>query len=359
MRYAWVLAALTVLPVTARAEGDAAAGKTVFSQCAICHSNKKGVNKIGPSLFEVVGRPSHSEPGFTYSDAMKSYDVTWDPQTLDHYLVDPRKVVPGTKMIFLGIKDDAKRADLIAYLADAQIDRAAAGFRRCGRSGSRARTGRGSGGPGLGFREVVRDEQRGARPRAPGLQEQLTRGGCRSRVQRYERLVEQDQFRLDRERPGQRDPARHPERQRARILLGHLLEAQFARAGHWLAPGRGGRTKARFCRTVRQGSSSGSWNTVPIRGACPSVQPTAPSNAVIQPADDAQRGGLAAAGRPDERDDLALAQPRTADRRSRRAAPRHSAPACGGPRQSASAAIGWPSAPAAAAAPTRSPAPRS
>lgn len=116
MRNAWALAVLTVLPLTAHAGGDAAAGKVVFNQCAICHSNQRGVNKIGPSLFGVVGRPSHSEPGYTYSDAMKNYNVTWTPEALDHYLVDPRKVVPGTKMIFLGLKDDKKRADVIAYL---------------------------------------------------------------------------------------------------------------------------------------------------------------------------------------------------------------------------------------------------
>lgn len=116
MRGTWAFAVLILFSAPALAEGDAAAGKVVFNQCAVCHSNQKDVNKIGPSLFGVVGRPSHSEPGFSYSDAMKGYDVTWDPQTLDHYLVDPRKVVAGTKMIFLGIKDDTKRADLIAYL---------------------------------------------------------------------------------------------------------------------------------------------------------------------------------------------------------------------------------------------------
>ncbi len=117
MRHFLAIAAVVLLPFAAHAEGDAAAGKTVFSQCAICHSAKQGENKIGPSLYGVVGRPSHSEPGFTYSDAMKGYDVTWTEAELDKYLVDPRKVVVGTKMIFPGIKDDAKRANLIAYLA--------------------------------------------------------------------------------------------------------------------------------------------------------------------------------------------------------------------------------------------------
>lgn len=116
MRQILVIAAVALLPLTAQAEGDAAAGKTVFSQCGICHSIKAGENKIGPSLHGIVGRPSHSEPGYTYSEAMKKHDVTWNDAELNTYLTDPRKVVPGTKMIFPGIKDDTKRANLIAYL---------------------------------------------------------------------------------------------------------------------------------------------------------------------------------------------------------------------------------------------------
>ena len=97
-------------------EGDAAAGKIVFNKCGICHSVKEGENKIGPSLYGVVGRPSHSIASFSYSEPMKAYDVTWDQPTLDHYLVDPRGVVPGTKMIFVGLKKDEDRANVIAYL---------------------------------------------------------------------------------------------------------------------------------------------------------------------------------------------------------------------------------------------------
>ena len=117
MRYAAMLtAALAAWPMLAQAEGDPVAGKTVFNKCSACHSIKAGENKIGPSLFGIVGRPSHSIPGFVYSDPMKAYTVTWDPATLDNYLVDPRKTVPGTKMIFVGIKNEAERKNLIAYL---------------------------------------------------------------------------------------------------------------------------------------------------------------------------------------------------------------------------------------------------
>ncbi len=100
----------------AKSAGDAEAGKVVFKKCAICHSSEAGQNKIGPSLFGVVGRPSASVSGFSYSDAMKGFNHSWDEATLDAYLTNPREVVPGTKMIFVGIKDQRERADLIAYL---------------------------------------------------------------------------------------------------------------------------------------------------------------------------------------------------------------------------------------------------
>ena len=110
------MAAVALIAGTARADGDPALGKTVFNKCAACHSVKQGENKIGPSLHGVVGRPSHSIEGFNYSEAMKNYNVTWDAPTLDHYLADPRGVVPGTKMIFVGLKKDDERANVIAYL---------------------------------------------------------------------------------------------------------------------------------------------------------------------------------------------------------------------------------------------------
>lgn len=119
MRYLLGLATVAAIGMTAgaaRADGDPALGKTAFNKCVACHSIKEGENKIGPSLHGVVGRPSHSIEGFNYSDAMKAYNVTWDPATLDHYLADPRGVVSGTKMIFVGLKKDDERANVIAYL---------------------------------------------------------------------------------------------------------------------------------------------------------------------------------------------------------------------------------------------------
>src|SRR3954451_20736488 len=118
MRYAAaVVAIVSIAPGLARADGDATAGKTAFAKCGVCHSIKQGENKIGPSLFGIVGRPSHTIPNFAYSDPMKAYTVTWDAPTLDHYLIDPRQTVPGTKMIFPGVKSETERSNIIAYLA--------------------------------------------------------------------------------------------------------------------------------------------------------------------------------------------------------------------------------------------------
>jgi len=96
--------------------GDVEAGKTAFKKCALCHTTEAGTNKIGPSLFGIVGRKSATVENFNYSEAMKKFDHTWDEETLDTYLADPRATVPGTKMIFPGIKDKTERDDVIAYL---------------------------------------------------------------------------------------------------------------------------------------------------------------------------------------------------------------------------------------------------
>ena len=111
-----IVATLLLGNGAARADGDPVAGKIVFSKCLACHSGKAGENKIGPSLYGIVGRPSHSIETFNYSEPMKAYNVTWDAPTLDHYLTDPRATVPGTRMLFVGLKNETDRANVIAYL---------------------------------------------------------------------------------------------------------------------------------------------------------------------------------------------------------------------------------------------------
>src|SRR6516225_7182599 len=101
----------------ASAAGDATAGRLVFRKCQACHSIEPGKNLLGPSLAGVIGRKAGTEAGFNYSPAMKSANIVWNAQTLDEYLSDPAKVVPGNKMPFPGLKTDHDRADVIAYLA--------------------------------------------------------------------------------------------------------------------------------------------------------------------------------------------------------------------------------------------------
>ncbi len=94
------------------------AGHAIFkSQCSTCHSPVAGKNAVGPSLFGIVGRKAGQVEGYRYSAANKSSGLTWDAATLDKYLTSPKTVVPGTIMTYAGVKDEAKRADLIAYLS--------------------------------------------------------------------------------------------------------------------------------------------------------------------------------------------------------------------------------------------------
>lgn len=94
-----------------------------FGECQTCHSTQPGINGIGPSLAGVFGRQAAQEPSFAYSQAMRKSGrqsgLTWDAETLDIYLRDPQATVPGTKMSYNGLRDDAARAELIAWLKGA------------------------------------------------------------------------------------------------------------------------------------------------------------------------------------------------------------------------------------------------
>jgi cytochrome c len=97
---------------------DPAAGEKAFAVCKACHRVGEGAkNVIGPVLNGVVGRAAGAAEGFKYSDAMKNSGITWDEANLAEYLKNPKQKIPGNKMAFAGVKDDAKIADIIAYLA--------------------------------------------------------------------------------------------------------------------------------------------------------------------------------------------------------------------------------------------------
>ena len=96
-------------------------GEKVFKKCSLCHTlDKGGANKAGPNLYNVIGEKGEHEhehkKDFTYSPAMLSQSGGWTYKQLSDFLENPRKVLPGTKMGFIGLKKPQDRADVIAYM---------------------------------------------------------------------------------------------------------------------------------------------------------------------------------------------------------------------------------------------------
>ncbi len=96
--------------------GDGIKGEKTFVVCKTCHAAEKGVNRVGPSLWGVVGRHSGSIEGFKYSPANKNSGIVWTEEELFKYLEAPQKTIPGTYMSYAGMKNGQDRADVIAYL---------------------------------------------------------------------------------------------------------------------------------------------------------------------------------------------------------------------------------------------------
>jgi cytochrome c len=119
---ALVVIASSAIASTALAQ-DVAAGKTSFNKCMACHAIGEGAkNKVGPEQNGLDGRKAGTVEGYSYSDANKNSGITWNKEQFLEYIKDPRAKIPGTKMIFAGIKNEKEAADLWAFLAQYDKD---------------------------------------------------------------------------------------------------------------------------------------------------------------------------------------------------------------------------------------------
>ena len=108
--------AVLCIPSTIWAQ-DIAAGETSFKKCQACHSIGEGAtNKIGPPLNGLAGRKTGTMEGYDYSEANKSAGIVWDDKTFKDYIENPTAKIPGTKMMFAGVKNDKEIADLWGYI---------------------------------------------------------------------------------------------------------------------------------------------------------------------------------------------------------------------------------------------------
>jgi cytochrome c len=115
-------AIVAAAPQVAQAQ-DAQKGKVVFAICQACHSIGPGAqNKVGPELNGLDGRHSGSAPNYDYSDANKKSGIVWGEEIFKKYIQNPQAVVPGTKMIFPGIKNEQQVNDLWAYVSSFNAD---------------------------------------------------------------------------------------------------------------------------------------------------------------------------------------------------------------------------------------------
>jgi cytochrome c len=117
------LVAISPLAAPAALAQDVAAGKTSFNKCMACHVVGEGAkNKVGPELNGLDGRHSGTAEGYSYSDANKNSGITWNEAQFRDYIKDPKAKIPGTKMVFAGIKNEKEAGDLWAFLAQYDKD---------------------------------------------------------------------------------------------------------------------------------------------------------------------------------------------------------------------------------------------
>jgi cytochrome c len=123
MRHVVFVAVGLVVSTGAALAQDVAAGETSFRKCAPCHSiGPDAANKVGPELNGLDGRKSGTVDGFNYSDANKAAGITWGEAVFKEYIKDPRAKVPGTKMVFAGIKSEKELGDLWSYVSQFDKD---------------------------------------------------------------------------------------------------------------------------------------------------------------------------------------------------------------------------------------------
>jgi cytochrome c len=119
-----VIAGIMLIAATSGSNAqDVAAGEQSFRKCTPCHSvGEDARNKVGPVLNGLEGRKSGTVEGFSYTDANKNAAITWTEESFKDYIKDPRAKIPGTKMVFAGIKNEKEQGDLWAYLAQFKAD---------------------------------------------------------------------------------------------------------------------------------------------------------------------------------------------------------------------------------------------
>jgi cytochrome c len=117
MRKALIVPILLAFSPTLAQAQDPASGEKVFAQCRACHQvGPTAKNAVGPHLNGLIGRKAGTVEGYNYSPANKNSGLTWDEATFTDYIKDPKAKVPGTKMVYAGLKDEQRIKDLTAYL---------------------------------------------------------------------------------------------------------------------------------------------------------------------------------------------------------------------------------------------------
>jgi cytochrome c len=122
LRLVLICAVAAMLAPSARAQ-DAAAGEKVFAQCRACHQvGPTARNLVGPKLNGLFGRKAGTVDGYNYTDANKNSGITWNEAVFAEYIKNPRQKIPGTKMVYAGLKDEQRIKDLTAYLKQFDAD---------------------------------------------------------------------------------------------------------------------------------------------------------------------------------------------------------------------------------------------